>query len=170
LNGGGVQHVFAPWRFAYVSHAETGPGCIFCAAATGGADELTVLQGRDAFVLLNRYPYTSGHAMVAPRAHVAELADLDGAVLAEMMRLAQRVVEALREIYRPHGFNLGLNLGEAAGAGIADHLHLHIVPRWRGDTSFMTVSGGVRVIPEDLGDTYRKLVSILETQRASQEC
>lgn len=159
-----MQHVFAPWRFTYVSHAEPAPGCIFCAAATGGEDHLTVLRGKSVFVLLNRYPYTSGHAMVAPVAHVAEVGDLDAAVLAEMMRLAQRVVGALREIYKPHGFNLGMNLGEAAGAGIADHLHLHIVPRWRGDTSFMTVSGGVRVVPEDLGDTYRKLVAALEAQ------
>jgi ATP adenylyltransferase len=159
-----VQHVFAPWRFAYVSHVEPTDLCIFCTAARGGEAELTVLRGERAFVMLNRYPYTSGHAMVAPVAHAGEIGDLDETVLAEMMRLAQRVVTALRGIYRPHGFNVGMNLGEAAGAGIADHLHLHIVPRWRGDTSFMTVSGGVRVIPEDLGETYRKLQTALEAQ------
>ena len=163
-----MQHVFAPWRFAYVSHAEPSSSCIFCAAAEGGASELTVLRGERAFVLLNRFPYTSGHAMVAPVAHVAEIGDLDAAVLAETMRLAQRVVRALRELYRPHGFNLGFNLGEAAGAGIADHLHLHVVPRWRGDTSFMTVSGGVRVIPEDLEATYGKLRAALEAQGVGQ--
>jgi ATP adenylyltransferase len=156
-----VQHLFAPWRFTYVSHADAPTGCIFCTAAAGGPDELAVLHGRDAFVMLNRYPYTSGHAMVAPRRHVAEIGDLDAAVLAEMMVLAQRVVGALRGTYRPHGFNIGFNLGEAAGAGIADHLHLHVVPRWRGDTSFMTVSGGVRVIPEDLEETRRKLAAAL---------
>ena len=163
-----MQHVFAPWRFAYVTHAEPTDRCIFCAAAAGGEAELTVLRGERAFVLLNRYPYTSGHAMVAPVAHVGELGDLDEAVLAEMMRLAQRVVTALRGMYSPHGFNVGMNLGEAAGAGIADHLHLHIVPRWRGDTSFMTVSGGVRVIPEDLGATYRKLQTALEERGGEQ--
>jgi ATP adenylyltransferase len=157
-----VQHVFAPWRFSYVSHADSSPGCIFCAAADGGEAELTVARGERAFVLLNRFPYTSGHAMVAPVEHVSELDALDPGVLTEMWVLAQRVVVALRGIYRPHGFNLGLNLGEAAGAGIADHLHLHVVPRWRGDTSFMTVSGGVRVIPEDLGATWSKLRAALE--------
>jgi len=158
-----VQHVFAPWRFAYVSHAEPSPSCIFCAAGAGGGD-LAVLSGEHAFVMLNRFPYTSGHAMVAPLAHVAEIGDLDPAVLTEMMHLAQRVVGALRELYRPHGFNIGFNLGEAAGAGITDHLHLHVVPRWRGDTNFMTVSGGVRVIPEDLGATCAKLRAALEAQ------
>ncbi len=164
MSGGGVQHVFAPWRFGYVSSAERNPECIFCAAAGGGEETLTVLRGAHAFALLNRFPYTSGHAMVAPYAHVAEIDALDGAVLTEMMGIAQRVVAALRSIYAPHGFNLGLNLGEAAGAGITDHLHLHIVPRWRGDTSFMSVSGGVRVVPEDLGETYRKLRDALEAQ------
>ena len=152
-----MQHVFAPWRFAYVSGTDPKGGCIFCAGAAGGEAELTVLRGERAFVMLNRFPYTSGHAMVAPVAHVAELGELDAATLVEMMQLAQRVVVALRGVYGPHGYNVGMNLGEAAGAGVADHLHLHIVPRWRGDTSFMTVSGGVRVIPEDLGETLRKL-------------
>ena len=158
-----MQHVFAPWRFAYVSHAEAPTSCIFCTAAAGSGD-LMVLAGEQAFVMLNRFPYTSGHAMVAPVAHVAEIGGLDPAVLAEMMRLAQRVVGALRELYRPHGFNIGFNLGEAAGAGIVDHLHLHVVPRWRGDTNFMTVSGGVRVIPEDLAATCGKLRAALEAQ------
>lgn len=159
-----MEHVFAPWRFTYVSHVECSPDCIFCAARVGGEETLTVLRGERAFVLLNRYPYTSGHAMVAPASHVSEIEALDPEELAELMRLVQRVVAALRVVYRPHGFNLGVNLGEAAGAGIADHLHLHVVPRWRGDTSFMTVSGGARVIPEDLRETYRKLKSALEEQ------
>jgi ATP adenylyltransferase len=159
-----VQYLFAPWRFSYVSSVDRTNGCIFCTAADGGEATLTVLRGEHAFVLLNRYPYTSGHAMVAPYAHVAEIGDLAPAVLAEMMAIAQRVVTALRGIYAPHGFNIGLNLGEAAGAGIADHLHLHIVPRWRGDTSFVTVNGGIRVIPEDLAETYRKLRNALEAQ------
>jgi ATP adenylyltransferase len=161
-----VQHVFAPWRFSYVSNAQRSQECVFCAAAVGGAATHTVLRAEHVFVLLNLYPYTSGHAMVAPYAHVAEIEALAPEALTEMMTTAQRVVTALRGIYGPHGFNLGLNLGEAAGAGIADHLHLHIVPRWRGDTSFVTVSGGIRVIPEDLDETYRKLKAALEAQDA----
>jgi ATP adenylyltransferase len=161
-----VQHVFAPWRFGYVSSVQRTQECIFCAAGGGDEETLTVLRGEHVFVLLNRFPYTSGHAMVAPYAHVPEIGDLDPACLTEMMGTAQRVVAALRGIYQPHGFNLGMNLGEAAGAGIAEHVHLHIVPRWRGDTSFVTVSGDIRVIPEDLGETYRKLRRALEAQRA----
>ncbi|MFI5143173.1 MAG: HIT family protein, partial [Thermoanaerobaculales bacterium] len=116
--------------------------------------------------LLNRYPYTSGHTMVAPREHVGDLTQLDDATLAEMMRLAQRVMQALQRLYAPHGFNLGFNLGEAAGAGIADHLHLHVVPRWRGDTSFITVNANVRVLPEDLAETRAKLRQALEAAGA----
>lgn len=164
MSGGQVQHVFAPWRFGYVSNVQRTEGCVFCAAAGGDDETLTVMRGEHAFVMLNKFPYTSGHAMVAPYAHVAELGALAPAVLAEMMALAQRVVAALRAVYGPHGFNVGLNLGEAAGAGIADHLHMHVVPRWRGDTSFMTVSGGVRVIPEDLVETLGKLKAALEAQ------
>jgi ATP adenylyltransferase len=161
-----VQHLFAPWRFAYVSHAEETTGCIFCAAAAGGAATHTVFRGERCFALLNRYPYTSGHTMVAPYAHVAEFEALSPAELAEMMELAQRIVRALGKIYQPHAFNLGLNLGEAAGAGIADNLHLHIVPRWRGDTSFMSTSGRARVIPEDLDSTWGKLQAALEGEDA----
>ena len=157
-----MQHLFAPWRFAYVSHADEAGACVFCAAAGGGADTLTLTTQGRAFALLNRYPYTSGHAMVAPVAHVRTFADLDAATLADVMALAQRVVRALEATYHPHGFNLGFNLGEVAGAGIVDHLHLHIVPRWRGDTSFMTVNADVRVLPEDLSETWAKLHGALE--------
>ncbi len=158
---GGLQHLFAPWRFEYVSNSQVQSGCIFCAAASGVDDSLTLLHGERVFALLNRFPYTSGHAMVAPNAHVADLEGLDDASLAEMIVTARRVVRALEAVYHPHAFNLGLNVGEAAGAGIADHLHLHIVPRWRGDTNFMTVSADVRVIPEDLGQTCAKLRAAL---------
>jgi ATP adenylyltransferase len=157
-----LPHLFAPWRFSYVSRAEPTTDCIFCAAARGGPETLTLTKGERAFALLNRYPYTSGHTMVAPLAHLAELDDLEPVVLGDMMELAKRVVRALRRIYKPHGFNLGFNLGESAGAGVVDHLHLHIVPRWRGDTSFMTVAGGVRVLPEDLSQTYEKVRAALE--------
>ena len=123
---------------------------------------MTVARTERAFALLNRFPYTSGHTMVAPVAHVADFAQLDAATLAEMMGLAQRVVRALERAYRPHGFNLGFNLGEAAGAGIADHMHMHVVPRWRGDTNFMSTTGETRVLPEELDATYAKLRGALE--------
>jgi ATP adenylyltransferase len=157
-----LQYLFAPWRFAYVSQADSPGGCIFCAAARNDADGLTVARSDHAFALLNRYPYTSGHTMVAPYAHLGDLSELDNEALVAVMRLAQRVVRALRQVYQPHGFNVGFNLGEAAGAGIAEHLHLHIVPRWRGDTSFMTVNAEVRVLPEALEETRVKLRRALE--------
>ncbi len=157
-----MRQLFAPWRFDYVSNAGTSQQCVLCAAAGGGEDTLVLARGERAFALLNRFPYTSGHAMVAPVAHVADITELDAGTVAEMMALVQRTVAALRRVYRPHGFNVGFNLGEAAGAGIADHLHLHVVPRWRGDTNFMTVTADVRVLPEDLAQTLAKVRRALE--------
>jgi ATP adenylyltransferase len=156
-----LQHLSAPWRFAYVSRSDSDRCCIFCAAASGGEETLTVFRGQRVVALLNRFPYTSGHVMVAPVSHVAEFAALEGYPLVELMAAAQRLVKVVEELYHPHGFNLGFNLGEAAGAGIVEHLHLHIVPRWRGDTSFMTTSAGVRVLPESLSDTWSRLVTAL---------
>ncbi|MGV8042477.1 MAG: HIT domain-containing protein [Thermoanaerobaculaceae bacterium] len=152
-----MQRLFAPWRYSYVSGASTAPGCVLCRAAEGGADTLTLGRTGRAVALLNRFPYTSGHAMVAPVQHCASFAGLDPETMAELMALTQRVVRALEAVYQPHGFNLGMNLGEPAGAGIADHLHVHVVPRWRGDTNFMTVAGDVRVLPEDLERTWARL-------------
>ena len=123
---GRLQRIYAPWRLAYVSRDEADQGCIFCAAARGGDETLTLATGPRVFALLNRYPYTSGHAMVAPVHHAATLAELDGETMAEMMLLARRVVSALDAAYHPHGFNLGMNLGEAAGAGIVERA----VNRW----------------------------------------
>ncbi len=160
-----MEHLFAPWRFAYVSQSSPDTGCIFCAAANGGEETLTVFRGARVFALLNRYPYTSGHAMVAPYEHVGDLSRLDAGTVAELMTVGQRLVEALRRVYHPQGFNLGLNLGEAAGAGIEEHLHLHVVPRWRGDTNFMTVNADVRVIPEDLAATWAKVSREMEADR-----
>ena len=161
-----MEPLFAPWRFEYVSSADkTVDGeCIFCRAVSGSDDAatLTLVRGDRCFALLNRYPYTSGHAMVAPRRHVAELDLLDDAELAEVMTMARRLIRALRRVYQPHGFNVGFNLGEAAGAGIEEHLHLHVVPRWRADTNFISVVGDVRVIPEDLGTTWTKVRTALE--------
>ncbi|MGC8916489.1 MAG: HIT family protein [Thermoanaerobaculum sp.] len=136
--------------------------CIFCAAVAGGRETLTVASGDRVFALLNRYPYTAGHVMVAPKAHLGDLGALDRETLGELMEMAQKIVRALDRVYHPHGYNLGFNLGEAAGAGIVDHLHLHVVPRFRGDTNFMTTNAAVRVVPEDLETTWEKLTRVLE--------
>lgn len=145
-----------------MSGASAAPGCVLCHAAGGDSETLTLCRGPRAFALLNRFPYTSGHAMVAPFEHVADFSALDPATMADLMDVTQRVVRAIERVYHPHGFNLGMNLGESAGAGIADHLHLHVVPRWRGDTNFMTVAGEVRVLPEDLPETWARLRGALD--------
>ena len=134
------------------------PGCIFCdALARGDAEPLLVHRGTRAFVILNKFPYNNGHLMVVPDAHVARLGELDGPVLHELMTLTQAAERALTAVYRPHGFNMGLNLGKPAGAGVLDHLHFHVVPRWDGDTNFMSVVGETRVLPEELPETAARL-------------
>lgn len=163
MSGPGLGHLFAPWRFTYVKEASrVSVPCIFCLARDGGRETLTVTRGKRVFALLNRYPYTAGHLMVAPKVHLGDITMLDRETLAELMEMAQRLVRVLEKVYQPHGFNLGFNLGEAAGAGIVDHLHLHVVPRFRGDTNFMTTNANVRVIPEDLAQTWEKITSALE--------
>ncbi|MFB3922426.1 MAG: HIT domain-containing protein [Terriglobia bacterium] len=153
--------LWSPWRFRYVSEAARSGSCIFCERAADDVErdrEHLVLHRASAnFVILNLYPYTTGHTMIAPYAHVARLEELDPATLNEMMALAQRLLTALNAAYHPEGFNLGMNLGRCAGAGVADHLHLHLLPRWTGDSNFMTVIGETRVQPEDLSTTYDKL-------------
>jgi len=137
--------------------------CIFCTAfATPERESLVVHRGIRAFVILNKFPYNNGHVMIVPTRHVARLADLDADDLAELMSLAQVTERALTDVYQPHGFNMGINLGRPAGAGILDHLHLHIVPRWNGDTSFMTVFDDTRVLPEELSETVRRLRAALD--------
>jgi ATP adenylyltransferase len=123
---------------------------------------LTLLRRSRCFALLNLYPYTSGHAMVAPNTHVQNLDDVDDATLAEIMIVAKQLMRIIRSVYDPHGFNVGFNVGEAAGAGIEEHLHLHIVPRWRGDTNVMGVIGQTRVIPEDLETTFDKIRTVID--------
>ena len=139
--------------------ADQAPGCVLCRARDGedGADRLRVHTGEHCFVVVNLFPYSGGHVMVAPRRHVGSLGDATLEELGEMMALARRLEAAFREAYRPDGINLGMNLGRPAGAGVADHIHLHLVPRWTGDTSFMTVVGGTRVIPEEPEQTCRRL-------------
>ena len=156
-----MDYLWTPWRYQYIAHAtsEKQPPCIFCNAAERKDDEVTLVvhRGTSCFVILNRFPYTSGHVMIVPYAHVAELRLCEPTALAEMMHLAQRIETALRDLYAPDGMNLGMNLGRAAGAGIAGHVHLHALPRWIGDASFMTVTSETRVLPEDLSMTYGRL-------------
>ena len=155
-----TQPLWAPWRLEYIQQAGEQPGCVFCDEAAGAVDpavSLLVHRGDDAIVLLNKYPYSSGHLMVAPRRHLGELDDLADAEALEIHRHSASAVETLRAVYGPDGFNLGWNLGRAAGAGIADHVHLHVVPRWSGDTNFMPVLADVKVIPEHLLQTRDRL-------------
>jgi ATP adenylyltransferase len=158
-----MDYLWTPWRYRYIADASKDDRCIFCDAL--GADDdrntLIVLRGARNFIILNRYPYTSGHVMVVPYEHVADLSAVDPATLAEMMTLTQRVQSALARTYHPEGYNLGMNLGRAAGAGVTGHLHLHLLPRWGGDANFMTVVGETRVEPEDLGTTYVRLQKAL---------
>jgi len=154
-----VERLFTPWRMAYVTSADLKPGCVLCRArdGEGGADRLIVHTAEWNFVVMNLFPYTGGHVMVAPKRHVGSLAEASLEELSEMMALARRLEGIFREAYAPDGINLGMNLGRSAGAGVADHIHLHLVPRWTGDTNFMTVVAGTRVIPEDPEQACRRL-------------
>jgi ATP adenylyltransferase len=153
-----VERLWAPWRLEYIERADEQEGCVFCRAREDADDEsLVVRRGERALVVLNRYPYASGHLMVAPNRHEGEFGDLDPDEVLEIHRLAASGLGALSESMRPQGFNLGWNLGRVAGAGVVDHVHLHVVPRWAGDTNFMPVLADVKVLPEALQDTRRKL-------------
>jgi len=156
-----MERLCTPWRYEYVTGATRVPGCLLCAAVEGPArdDEanLVLHRGSSNFVIINKYPYSNGHLMIAPFAHVAELARSSDEQLAEMMTLARACESILAEAYRPDGFNIGMNLGKAAGAGVVDHQHLHIVPRWTGDASFMTVTADTRVVPESPAGTFGRL-------------
>jgi ATP adenylyltransferase len=152
--------LWAPWRLEYVAQAHEQEGCVFCHEAAGTIDEavsLLVSSADDAIALLNKYPYSSGHLMVAPRRHVGELSELTDDEALGLHRLAVAAVDVLHLVYAPDGFNLGWNLGRVAGAGITDHIHLHVVPRWSGDTNFMPVLADVKVIPEHLLETRDRL-------------
>jgi ATP adenylyltransferase len=147
-----MDKLWAPWRLEYVADAGSPSSCVFCDEAAGvlGDASLVVARGERAFVLLNKFPYSSGHVMVATTRHVGELGDLDPAEAAELHRLTVRAIDALRRVYRPDAFNVGLNLGDVAGGSISGHLHQHVVPRWGGDTNFMPVLADVKVLPEHL--------------------
>jgi ATP adenylyltransferase len=156
-----MDYLWTPWRYQYMKEVTSGeqPECVFCDALERNKDEETLIvhRGAKSFIILNRFPYTSGHVMIVPYVHVAELNLCDAETLNEMMRLAQRVEAAFQVNYKPDGMNLGMNLGRAAGAGVAGHLHLHVLPRWMGDSNFMTVTGETRVHPEELRTTYERL-------------
>lgn len=154
-----MKTLFTPWRYAYLVGEKPTKGCIFCKALRSRKDETNLIlhRGRTNFVILNRYPYNSGHLMVVPNAHLAELSQATPAQQREMMALATRCEKLLRKLYRCEGLNLGLNLGAASGAGVHGHFHLHVVPRWSGDTNFMTVLNSTRVTPEALETTYERL-------------
>jgi len=153
-----TRQLWAPWRLQYVESADSDDGCVLCRAAAGPDEEtLVVARSQRAFVLLNKFPYASGHLMVAPYRHVGDFGDLGEDEALEIHRLAAQGMVALRESFDPHGFNAGWNFGRVAGAGVVDHVHLHLVPRWAGDTNFMPVLADVKVLPEHLVETRRKL-------------
>jgi ATP adenylyltransferase len=155
-----MEHLWTPWRSTYVEGKERPPAghCVFCDAVQHSDDEgLILYRGRLNFVLLNRFPYTTGHLMIAPYEHVSRLSQTDPASSLEMMELTRAAEHILEATYHPSGLNLGMNLGQAAGAGIAEHIHMHVLPRWIGDANFMTVVGATRVMPELLEDTFGKL-------------
>jgi ATP adenylyltransferase len=151
--------VRSPWRNAYVTGGVKDAGCVFCRAGEDAhaPNSLVVHESSLNLVVMNLYPYNAGHVMVAPRRHVGSLGDATAEELAEMMSLARRLEAVLGEVYRPDGVNIGMNLGRSAGAGVLGHIHLHVVPRWNGDTNFMTVVGETRVIPEDPAEACRRL-------------
>ena len=154
-----MDHLWSPWRYQYVQKEKTGSGCVFCLAAASREDQdnLVVFRGRNNLVMLNLYPYSTGHLMVVPYQHVDNLQDATRGTLEEMILLVRDAQRHLSEIYRAPGINLGMNLGESAGAGIAEHIHMHVLPRWPGDTNFMTTVAETRVLPEDLPSTWRRL-------------
>jgi len=158
----GMDYLWTPWRYAYITTAAKHDGksgqCIFCELPKlPDEDAKIVYRGETCFIILNSFPYTSGHVMVVPFAHLDELQKLPEAAAQEMMALSQKMEGVLRQVYSPDGINLGMNIGRAAGAGVAGHIHMHVLPRWVGDTNFMTVTGESRVLPEALEETWRKL-------------
>lgn len=167
-----MEILFTPWRYSYLTapKSDAAPACIFCvaAAAANPREMLTLYRGNDALVMLNRYPYTNGHLMVAPIAHEARLFDSSVQSLKALIRLTAEAQRILSDVYRPDGFNVGMNFGQVAGAGVADHYHLHIVPRWGGDSNFMTVTAQTRLVPEALDDTFEKLAPHFRELRFSE--
>lgn len=164
-----MKRLWSPWRMKYISEEKHKQGCVFCLEPQqpDNAQNLILYRGQQAYVILNRYPYTSGHLMVVPFNHQPSLENLRSTERAEMMELATICMQVLRLEYQPEGFNVGVNIGEAAGAGILEHVHLHIVPRWTGDTNFMSALGETRVLPESLEESYLRLKTAWEKWQGS---
>ncbi len=162
-----MDYLWTPWRYQYVTQGAGTQGCVFCGIAAADNDEKTLVvhRGEFNFVVLNRFPYTSGHTLVVPYAHLGTLEEMPDGALQEMMRLTRSLEATLRRLYRAAGINLGMNIGEAAGAGVAAHIHMHVLPRWVADSNFMTVISEARVLPEDLATTWRRLREELQTVR-----
>ena len=153
-----MDYLWTPWRYAYVTGATAAPDCIFCTALKESDETARIVyRGAHCFVILNTFPYTNGHVMIVPYAHLAELGKLPAEAAQEMMALTQRMETVLRELYRPDGLNLGMNLGKAAGAGVAGHLHMHVLPRWVADANFVSIIGETRVLPETLEVTWARI-------------
>jgi ATP adenylyltransferase len=164
-----LDRLYSPWRLDYVTAAsgDAPAGCIFCAALERD-DALIVFRGAHTFVILNLFPYNNGHLMVVPNRHIGRLAEATSEELAELMQLTRTAEIALTAAYAPHGLNMGLNLGKSAGAGVLDHLHMHVVPRWNGDTNFMSVVGETRVLPEEIPTTAARLRAQFEKLAAGR--
>jgi len=158
-----MDYLWTPWRYAYITNAERISGCIFCQPQAAGDDETVHIayRGQHCFVILNTFPYTSGHVMIVPYQHLDELQKLPREASQEMMGLTQKMEGVLRRLYQPDGVNLGMNIGKAAGAGVAGHIHMHVLPRWVADANFLTVVGETRMLPETLDVTWRRIKEAL---------
>jgi len=164
-----MDYLWTPWRYAYVTAAEKISGCVFCDLPKEGDDAKVriVYRSQNCYIVLNTYPYTPGHVMIVPFAHLDELQKVPAAAANEMMALAQRMERVLRVLYSPDGINMGLNIGKAAGAGVAGHIHMHVLPRWVADSNFVSVVGETRILPESLEMTYERIKGALATQTSS---
>jgi ATP adenylyltransferase len=162
-----MDYLFTPWRYAYITTADKAPECVFCAQARekDDAKALIVHRGEHCFVILNAFPYTSGHVMIAPYEHLDQLQKLSSPAAQEMMLLMQKLEGILRQLYHPDGLNMGMNLGKAAGAGVAGHIHMHVLPRWVADANFVSVIGETRILPEALATTYQRIRSKFDESR-----
>jgi ATP adenylyltransferase len=164
-----MDHIFTPWRYSYITHADQASDCVFCIHPPVSEEKmrddekaLIVHRGEHCFIILNAYPYTSGHSMVVPYQHLDELQKLSPPAAREMMALTQKLEGILRQLYRPDGINVGMNIGKAAGAGVAGHIHMHVLPRWIADANFMSVIGETRVLPESLDVTYKRIRKLFQ--------
>ncbi len=167
-----MEQIYTPWRMPYLGKVSEHKACVFCEVVAMDCDSpenLVLYRGERCFIILNKYPYTSGHTMVVPYVHAQNLEDLVPETQSEMIFLASRVVEVLKALYKPQGFNIGMNIGASAGAGIAEHLHLHVVPRWGGDANFLSVIGQTRVLPETLEQTFERFTALWQERFGNGE-